>query len=409
MPDKRNNAVKVALMGMDGRTHKTLSLFLQGPCKSASVMVVDDKEADIALIDVDLPKGRLLLEALKDKESLRPLIVLSLNDIVDDNILFLKKPVKTEAMLAVLAEAKAKVKRFTRTKAIDKTARLDPSTPNADNDVPEDSLKPSVEAGNSPSLKHFVADWNESNKTSKHRTAMLMDETGFTLLRGGLKPINLENTEQLKEASYNPKEYFQGYVQSAFKIACARGQVLQLNSGWKRLLIFPHSKEVWLDADDKQLRAFAGILINRNGNQKMSITALDPKSTNSESMEKFQTVEALLWKLACWTSKGRYPVQYDIERPVFLKHWPNFTRLLVTPHAIRIAALLLEKSRSPIDIAEVLDIKPEYVFVFVSAASAIGLLGQATRNADIEVAPPALKSFQKPGVLRRIINKLRAN
>jgi hypothetical protein len=47
-------------------------------------------------------------------------------------------------------------------------------------------------------------------------------------------------------------------VQSALQIALNRKQSLKLDSGWKDLLLFPQSREVWLDADEKQLRAFAG-------------------------------------------------------------------------------------------------------------------------------------------------------
>ncbi|MGR9115067.1 MAG: hypothetical protein ACU85E_04825 [Gammaproteobacteria bacterium] len=410
MLEKRKDALKVALLGMDGRTQKTLAMYLQGPCKSASVTVVNDHEADVNIIDADLPQGRVLLEKLLNKESLCPLIVLSLNDIEHDKVLFLKKPIKTEAMLAVLAQAKGMSHKNSgsdhgkvRTQPSETIGTNEQRSTTVTRDDSEEDLSIS------PPLKHFVADFSERDKTSKHRTAMLMDEKGFTALMSGLKPIDIGNKQQLLEASYDPKDYFQGYVHSAFKIANTRGQVLQLNSSWKQLLIFPHSKEIWLDSDDKQLRAFAGIAINKKGNQKMSISPLNPKMASGGALDKFQTMDAMLWKLACWTSKGRYPVQLDIERPVYLKYWPNFTRLLVTPNAMRIAALLIDKPRSPVNIINVLNIKPEHVFMFISAASAIGLLGQATRNADSEVTPPELKPAKKQGVLRRIINKLRAN
>lgn len=409
MLGKRKNALKVALWGMDGRTYKTLALYLQGPCKNAAVSVVNENEAEVDILDADLPKGRALLKELLEKGLERPLLVLSLTDIENDKILFLKKPIQTDAMLGALAQARTLIQRNSGRMPQERAPQSDRQIPNDPNTVTVKRAETEMRGAIAPPLKHYVADLSERSKTSKHRTAMLIDETGFTALMGGFKSVSIDNQQLLRKTSYNPKDYFQGYVQSAFKIANARGQVLQLNSSWKKFLIFPHSNEVWLDADDKQLRAFAGISINRSGNQKMSISTLDPKLTAGEALDKFQTMETMLWKLACWTSKGRYPVHFDIDSPVYLKHWPNFTRLLVTPHAMRIAALLLEKPRSPVNIAKVLQIKPEYVFVFISAASAIGLLGQATRNADIIVAPPELKPSTKQGVLRRIISKLRMN
>jgi hypothetical protein len=61
------------------------------------------------------------------------------------------------------------------------------------------------------------------------------------------------------------------------------------------------------------------------------------------------------------------------------------------------------------DIAEVLNIKPQYVFVFISAAYALGLIGQAKRAADEIVQPPVIKKTEQQGLLSRIIGKLHAN
>ncbi|MGR9052037.1 MAG: hypothetical protein ACU84J_05260, partial [Gammaproteobacteria bacterium] len=293
------------------------------------------------MIDADLPKGRARLQKKLEGKQERPLIVLSLHDINDDRVLFVKKPIKTDEMLSALAHARQRISdaKFANVRSAPDFTK---GTLDKDSDThgkTDEKLTETEEE--TPHLKRYSADLSERSKTSKHQTAMLLDEKGFTALMSGLQSINIDNLEQVKVASYNPKDYFQGYVQSAYLIAGSRGQILQLNSGWKQLFIFPHSKEVWLDADDKQLRAFAGIVIKKSNTQKMSISALKPKAVTNQSLDKFQTMDGMLWKLSCWTSKGRFPIQFDIEHPVFLKHWPNFTRLMVTPHALRIAALLI--------------------------------------------------------------------
>jgi len=61
------------------------------------------------------------------------------------------------------------------------------------------------------------------------------------------------------------------------------------------------------------------------------------------------------------------------------------------------------------EIAEVLKIKPQYVFVFISSAYALGLIGQAKREADEIVQPSVVKKTEQQGLLSRIIGKLRAN
>jgi len=186
---------------------------------------------------------------------------------------------------------------------------------------------------------------------------------------------------------------------------------MQLNSGWSPVIIFPQNDEVWLDADDKQLRAFSGLVIANTLDGKISTTPLTFESSSlSRSLDKFHSMDAFLWKVACWASKGRYPITIDVTHPVYLKHWPNFTRLLITPHALRISALLIRGPRTLANVAEVLNIKPQYVFVFISAAYALGLTGQARRESDALIAqsqPVEIKSNKNKGLLSRIMSKLR--
>ncbi|MGZ8095399.1 MAG: hypothetical protein ACXW0L_05610 [Methylosarcina sp.] len=403
--------LKVALLGMDERTKKILTMYLQGPCKEAGVIVVDDGHAEVDIIDIDLPGGKIILNRKRDNGSELPSIALSLRDansISSDSIFYIKKPVTHDALLNALDQSKKYIS--------SRSNKISRNSPDTEAGLPDESSSENVqreiinEPDHSPALKHYAADISDRDKKSKHKTAMQMDEKSFALYMGIMTSLDIANPAQLKQAFYNPQDYFQGYVQSAYKIALAKGRVVELISGWKQLLIFPHSDEVWLDADDKQLRVFAGLAINNNGiNTNMSVRPLDPKTVLNRDLEKFQSMDALAWKLACWTSKGRYPQQIDIDQPVYLKHWPNFTRLLITPHALRIAALLVDRPRTATHIADILKIKPEYVFIFISSASAIGLLGQAAKNANIAVAHSAPQSDKKHSFFSRIISKLRAN
>ena len=76
---------------------------------------------------------------------------------------------------------------------------------------------------------------------------------------------------------------------------------------------------------------------------------------------------------------------------------------------MRISALLISDPRSITDIIQVLKIKPQYVFIFVSSAFATGLLGVAKRQSDqmIETSAPAKNTEQKKSLFSRILNKLR--
>lgn len=396
MSENNKKPLTVALHGMDDRSCKIMMMFLQGPCRGAA-MVIDDDEADIDIFDGDTPASKKLLSQHLEAERQKPTIVLSLHDFQYEGVLQIRKPVKTDAMLSALNEAKILLANFAKKKG-QKLAAL--ATVEA-----EEEEEPESET---QLLKTYVIDQDERKKTSKHQTAMRFDEKGFQAYIGSLSDIDVNDPAQFANASYDPKDYFQGYIQSAFMVCRAKGQIMQLQSGWKPIMIFPHTHEIWLDADDPQLRAFAGIKLNPSSASKMAISPVNAQTMGlGGSLDKFQSMDAFLWKLACWTSKGRYPHLIDYSQPVYLKSWPNFTRLLITPHALRIAALLIQGPRTLTNVAKVLDIKPQYVFVFASAAYALGLMGQAKREADNLVQQPEVKIGKGQGLLSRIMNKLR--
>jgi hypothetical protein len=396
MSENNKKPLTVALHGMDDRSCKIMMMFLQGPCRGAA-MVIDDDEADVDIFDGDTPTSKKLLSQHLELERQKPTIVLSLHDFQYEGVLQIRKPVKTDAMLSALNEAKILLANFAKNKG-QKQAAL--ATVEAEEEEEAES--------ETQLLKTYVIDQDERKKTSKHQTAMRFDEKGFQAYIGSLSDIDVNDPAQFANASYDPKDYFQGYIQSAFMVCRAKGQIMQLQSGWKPIMIFPHTHEIWLDADDPQLRAFAGIKLNPSSASKMAISPVNAQTMGlGGSLDKFQSMDAFLWKLACWTSKGRYPHLIDYSQPVYLKSWPNFTRLLITPHALRIAALLIQGPRTLTNVARVLDIKPQYVFVFASAAYALGLMGQAKREADNLVQQPEVKHSKGQGLLGRIMNKLR--
>ncbi|MFI3188457.1 hypothetical protein BCS42_04690 [Crenothrix sp. D3] len=383
--DKNNHPLKVALHGMEERTSKTMVMYLQGPCRGAA-MVVNDNDADIDVFDADVVGIGSLMAEHRVKKPYRPVIALSLRDGELGYVLYVKKPVKTDDMLAALDKAGVLIKQNEHNTA-----------------------QSIVEKSDNVSLKTFVLDNDERKKTAKHEAAMQLNEKGFNAFIGNVAGLDVNDPAQLGNANYDPKNYFQSHVESAFKISRELGDIMQLNSGWSPVIIFPKDNEVWLDADDKQLRAFSGLVIAHTLNEKISTTPLTFESSSvSRSLEKFYTMDAFLWKVACWASKGRYPNHIDITQPVYLKSWPNFTRLLITPHALRISALLIKEPRTLANVAEVLNIKPQYVFVFISAACALGLTGQARRVADVLIAPSTeIKENKNKGFLSRVMSKLR--
>lgn len=139
---------------------------------------------------------------------------------------------------------------------------------------------------------------------------------------------------------------------------------------------------------------------------------LDPGPDDPSAEVAFAS-EDLLWNVAVWAARGRLPKDTDPYRVVRLKAWPNFTRVFVPPHALRIAALWVRAFASPVDIASRLAIPQRYVFSFYTAAQFAGLLehdlGAAKKTSPTASAPPPPPPPQqgrRRSLLGRILRKL---
>jgi hypothetical protein len=395
---------QVALYGLDERSYKTMLLFLAGPCKGKAE-VVEPVDAQIDILDADFPTAKDLLDQCRESNPERPLIVMSLEHLRLEQTIFLQKPVDTEGMLAALKQANKILSVKQKNAADSETNRQRIAADSADDSKITEQSEATKKSAEDHEKK---GEKGKQTKSRQHQAARHYSEGGFLAFLGIIPDINFDDKEQVVKASYNPKNHFQAYVKSAFSVARSKDRVVKLNSSWKPLYILPKSEEVLLEADDSQLRAFAGLSIIKGSGAGMSLSPVENIGIHAgENSDNLQNMDMFLWKLAIWTSKGRYPVSIEIQRPVYLKQWPNLTRLVVTPHALRISALLIKAPRTLMNIAEVLNIKPQYVFVFASACHALGLLGQAKRQADFLIAPEAIKTTQTSSLFRKILNKLR--
>lgn len=403
--------LRIALYGMDNRSSKTMEMYLKGPCHGIAV-VVGESEAEIDMIDADYASAREILETRKEKAPNRPIILLSIQHMQLDGAFYIKKPITVSQVEAVLAKIQAVIAHKSVTPAVKPGG-----TPLAESSESSAGGEAVKKAPEKMAMEVFVkkppadkAQNDEQLKTSKHRTAMQLNEGGFTAFLGMLDDIDFEDKTNLQAASFDRRAYFLWFVQSAYQTAKQQDRVLQLKSIWKPITFFPDNREVWVDADDKQLRSFAGMKLTKAFAGSMTMALLDSVNARVERpMDKFQDFDAFIWKLAIWTSKGRFPVEVDLQRPIYLKRWPNFTRLVITPDALRIASLLIQAPRLPLEVVAILNCKPQYVFAFISACHALGLLGQYEQTAipvkQAEAPMPAKKA--KTGLLSKILNKLR--
>lgn len=86
--------------------------------------------------------------------------------------------------------------------------------------------------------------------------------------------------------------------------------------------------------------------------------------------------DALVWRIAVLTSRGRLPLGTNTDVMLYLRRWPNITRLPHTPEALRLSALLAVRGASLLEAVRVLGIPQRYVFATYTALAALDLVTQ---------------------------------
>jgi hypothetical protein len=193
----KKRPLAVVLHGMDSRATKTMTLFLHGPCGDAAVVVNAD-EAEVDIIDGDAPISKSLIEKHFQEHALRPVIILSLRDVVQEGVLHVKKPVNTENMIKVLEQAKKLIGKVSK-----RTVGI--TRPSASQVVEQDvldllnyALMPSQEALakqneiESQAVKTPVDDKNEPSDSPKQKKPMLpaQSETQIAYVEDPLQHVD---------------------------------------------------------------------------------------------------------------------------------------------------------------------------------------------------------------------------
>jgi hypothetical protein len=112
--------------------------------------------------------------------------------------------------------------------------------------------------------------------------------------------------------------------------------------------------------------------------------------------------DATLWRAGMETARGRLPQGVNPGKTIYLKHWPNMTRLLCTPHALRVTALWATRGGTLLETSTQLGVSLRHVLAIYNAALALDLItedGGHIRRAQ-------RKSHRNRGLLTRLFTWL---
>ncbi len=324
-------------MEREGRRHRVhlietgsvldhmLSFFFSHIAENA--LPVDPEQAEVAFVDYDAPGAREAIRKFRQKAPSCPVVVFAYQPPAPP-FLHLPKPVTLEQLETFLREAPWR----------------------------------SAESQNRP-----------ESRQGRSVRQLGLKQPSASFQTSGVWHLP---TEELLEADYDATLSLQGWFERAYRRALLTKIPVRLSLSEATFYLFP-KEGLWVTPLSRpQLEA----LCREVGEATVEAA---PEATLDQPPGERYPLQALMWEVALYSSRGRLERRLLPYERFSLRAWPNLTRWLRTPNALPIAAFFYNGPH-PIDeaVAE-LAVSKEEVQAFLSAAAAVGLLeGLQTEEAE---------------------------
>ncbi|MGB0664773.1 MAG: hypothetical protein ACPGMR_13415 [Pontibacterium sp.] len=211
-------------------------------------------------------------------------------------------------------------------------------------------------------------------ESKQGRLQLLTSEVDIYRCCGNLPDINFGDPDERRRVYFDVEGALLNWLPMAVKQGQSKGlptEIIGLHNG---LVYQPNTDTFYCEFGEDLLLQYA---LSRFTFGELSLTENDHWSelvVGEQGKTFVGRADAIIWKVALWTSRGRLAYGLDLERAYRLDKMPDFTRLICFPYAQQIAELWLNKAFTIVDVVSILRVPQRYVFAFVVAAHAVGLL-----------------------------------
>ncbi|MDQ5898099.1 MAG: hypothetical protein QG612_2185, partial [Pseudomonadota bacterium] len=212
----------------------------------------------------------------------------------------------------------------------------------------------------------------DANGMRRCRADELVDEALYCGARPDLDANMLGSDASLR---YDPGHHLVGVLKDAFQVSGKWQVPAHLESTAGRITVDGTTNLIYCEFSAERFAQLVREPVDKRPKTKafsrQEFADLQDTLTRTALVRRLDQV---LWKSALETSAGRLPIGVDPTVTVYLKSWPNLTRLQRTPHALRIAALWATRGASLMETAQTLKIAQRHVFAFYNAVLALDLV-----------------------------------
>ncbi|MFN3884172.1 MAG: hypothetical protein ACK4Q4_05360 [Rhodocyclaceae bacterium] len=371
--------LKVALLGVNERMRNTFAMAFAGPAKEVASLS-EKGEPDLVIIDADGVGAKELWRSYHEKHPRRPAIAVSAAAIELEGVAAtIAKPIKIEQLIAAIRQVGERLDQD----AVSKPAQAMATDMSASAPASASSAAPAQEEEEDATRRTITLRLHQAVPATKEPSAGASIED-HSAVCGTAKDIDCNDETQVSRLFLPLEGRLLATLQTALTQAKTGNQPVAVRYKESTLAIFHPRGAVAVPVGDNVLQRLSQAVFAEN------TLILDKLPAHNVPRPGLAAVrpDVLIWKVAAWTYRGRLPVGLHPNQRVYLRHWPNLTRLLALPDAMRIAALLNEQPMSMSRLAEALKIPQRHVFAFCACCHAIGLLDVAKRAADHLIEPP---------------------
>lgn len=355
--------MKICLMDMDDRTRQSMAMVLSHRGDDAIVMT-DVESADLVVIDLDYANATQTFRSLQARRpALKAIGLTAQPEQSHEGVLVLRKPVSASRLI----------------EAIQQQAGIE-----------------------SPAARVLAAG----------AAAALGARTGGARRRS--EPVAMAHDQKY----FDPGAYLLGALLEAAGEAAGRNAVAVITFyGDRVILVDPQSGLIHTNLSSSQTRGFALTAIEGDsagdanatiGLRRPRIDFVAREEADLHYAGKTYSVpqETFMWSLGALTSRGRLSTTCRADERVYLRRWPNLTRVAHTANEMRIAAYWVRQATSLQEIVDALGVPEREVFSVYTAASAAGLAGRARREVDGIWEAPVVAEPKQRGLFSSILDRL---